>query len=75
MHDTAISSISLGPGHNPTESLVAMLEGTPYTTDLDPTRLRAIKDHRGRTGQVHQFMSAITGVETPTSSTPRFPAA
>jgi methylmalonyl-CoA carboxyltransferase 5S subunit len=30
--DTAISSMSLGPGHNPTESLVAMLEGTEYTT-------------------------------------------
>ena len=27
--DTAISSLSLGPGHNPTESLVAMLDGTP----------------------------------------------
>ncbi|MGC4049318.1 MAG: hypothetical protein QM757_07365 [Paludibaculum sp.] len=26
--DTAISSLSLGPGHNPTESLVEMLEGT-----------------------------------------------
>ena len=27
--DTAISSMSLGPGHNPTESLQEMLEGTP----------------------------------------------
>ena len=26
--DTAISSLSLGPGHNPTEALVEMLEGT-----------------------------------------------
>ena len=39
--DTAISSMSLGPGHNPTESLVAMLEGTPYTTNLDAERLIA----------------------------------
>ncbi len=30
--DTAISSMSLGPGHNPTESLVEMLEGTGYVT-------------------------------------------
>jgi methylmalonyl-CoA carboxyltransferase 5S subunit len=30
--DTAISSLSLGPGHNPTESLVEMLEGMSYTT-------------------------------------------
>ena len=28
--DTAISSLSLGPGHNPTESLVEMLEGTGF---------------------------------------------
>ena len=33
--DTAISSLSLGPGHNPTESLVEMLEGTGFTTRLD----------------------------------------
>ncbi|MCL0121038.1 methylmalonyl-CoA carboxytransferase subunit 5S [Corynebacterium pygosceleis] len=43
--DTAISSMSLGPGHNPTESLVEMLEGTGYTTDLDMERLITIRDH------------------------------
>ncbi|MFN1826029.1 methylmalonyl-CoA carboxytransferase subunit 5S [Corynebacterium diphtheriae] len=43
--DTAISSLSLGPGHNPTESLVEMLEGTEYTTDLDLDRLIKIRDH------------------------------
>ncbi|UWF07702.1 methylmalonyl-CoA carboxytransferase subunit 5S [Corynebacterium diphtheriae] len=43
--DTAISSLSLGPGHNPTESLVEMLEGTEYTTDLDMDRLIKIRDH------------------------------
>ena len=37
--DTAISSLSLGPGHNPTESLVEMLEGTGYHTELDMARL------------------------------------
>jgi methylmalonyl-CoA carboxyltransferase 5S subunit len=30
--DTSISSMSLGPGHNPTEAIVEMLEGTGYTT-------------------------------------------
>jgi methylmalonyl-CoA carboxyltransferase 5S subunit len=43
--DTAISSLSLGPGHNPTESLAEMLEGTGYTTRVDKQRLRRIKDH------------------------------
>ena len=37
--DTAISSLSLGPGHNPTESLVEMLEGTGFETKLDKSRL------------------------------------
>lgn len=43
--DTAISSMSLGPGHNPTESLVQMLEGTGYETGLDMHRLINIRDH------------------------------
>jgi methylmalonyl-CoA carboxyltransferase 5S subunit len=43
--DTSISSMSLGPGHNPTESLVAALEGTAYTTDLKMDRLLKIRDH------------------------------
>lgn len=43
--DTAISSMSLGPGHNPTESLVEMLEGTGFDTGLDMERLLSIRDH------------------------------
>ncbi|MBD8029240.1 methylmalonyl-CoA carboxytransferase subunit 5S [Corynebacterium gallinarum] len=43
--DTAISSMSLGPGHNPTEALVEMLEGTDYDTGLDMDRLLNIRDH------------------------------
>ena len=63
--DTAISSLSLGPGHNPTESLVEMLDGTPYTTNLDDDRLLRIKDHFATVRPRYtQFMSAITGVET-----------
>jgi methylmalonyl-CoA carboxyltransferase 5S subunit len=41
--DTAISSLSLDPGHNPTESLVEMLDGTGYTTRLDKQRLLNLK--------------------------------
>jgi len=63
--DTSISSLSLGPGHNPTESLVEMLRGTPYRTDLDDERLLRIKDHFAKVRPRYtQFMSAITGVET-----------
>src|SRR6516225_9230374 len=40
--DTCISSLSLGPGHNPTEALVEMLEGTGHTTRLDKERLLKI---------------------------------
>src|SRR3974390_2596340 len=42
--DTAISSLSLGPGHNPTESLVEMLEGTGFSTRLDKERLLRVKE-------------------------------
>src|SRR3954468_13560475 len=63
--DTSISSLSLGPGHNPTESLVEMLRGTPYSTNLDDEKLLSIKDHFAQVRPHYtQFMSAITGVET-----------
>ena len=63
--DTAISSLSLGPGHNPTESLVAMLEGTPYVTRLDKNRLLRVKEHFAKIRPRYQeFLSNITGVET-----------
>jgi methylmalonyl-CoA carboxyltransferase 5S subunit len=63
--DTAISSMSLGPGHNPTESFVEMLEGTPYGTELDDERLLKIKDYfAGIRPRYAEFLSGITGVET-----------
>jgi methylmalonyl-CoA carboxyltransferase 5S subunit len=63
--DTAISSLSLGPGHNPTESLVEMLEGTGFATDLDKTRLLRVKDHFAKIRpRYKEFLSNITGVET-----------
>jgi len=63
--DTAISSLSLGPGHNPTESLVEMLEGTGYTTSVSKEHLRRIKDHFNTVRpRYSEFLSNITGVET-----------
>lgn len=43
--DGAISSMSLGPGHNPTEAIVEMLEGTGYTTGVDLERCKKIRQH------------------------------
>jgi methylmalonyl-CoA carboxyltransferase 5S subunit len=63
--DTAISSLSLGPGHNPTESLVEMLEGTGFATGLDMARLLATKEYfAGVRPRYAEFLSGITGVET-----------
>ncbi|MBO1030708.1 methylmalonyl-CoA carboxytransferase subunit 5S [Tessaracoccus sp. SD287] len=62
--DTAISSMSLGPGHNPTEALVEMLEGTEYTTGLDKTRLGAIRDHFARVRPKYKEFESATLVDT-----------
>jgi methylmalonyl-CoA carboxyltransferase 5S subunit len=63
--DTAISSMSLGPGHNPTESLVEMLEDTGYETKLDMGRLIKIRDHFATIRpRYSEFLSNITGVDT-----------
>ncbi len=63
--DTAISSMSLGPGHNPTESMVEMLEGTGFETKLDKTRLLKIKEHFDKVRPRYQeFLSNIIGVDT-----------
>ncbi|MEI6985478.1 MAG: methylmalonyl-CoA carboxytransferase subunit 5S [Rhodospirillaceae bacterium] len=63
--DASISSLSLGSGHNPTEAVVEMLEGTGLETRLDKDRLLRVKDHftkiRSRYGE---FMSDFTGVDT-----------
>ena len=63
--DTAISSLSLGPGQNPTESLVEMLENTGYETNLDMARLIKIRDHFATVRPRYtEFLSNITGVDT-----------
>ncbi|MBK07740.1 MAG: pyruvate carboxylase subunit B [Deltaproteobacteria bacterium] len=43
--DTAISSLSGGTSQPPTESIVAMLQGTPHATGLDLGKLAEIADY------------------------------
>ena len=63
--DTAISAISLGPGHNPTESLVEMLDGTGFDTRVDKDRLLSLKKYFATVRPRYtEFLSNITGVET-----------
>ena len=37
--------LALGRGHNPTESVVAMLDGTGYESHLNIEKLNRIKQH------------------------------
>src|SRR4029077_20154724 len=63
--DTSISSLSLGPGHNPTEALVEMLQNTGYTTRLKKDRLLKIKEHFAKIRpRYSSFESKFIGVET-----------
>jgi methylmalonyl-CoA carboxyltransferase 5S subunit len=63
--DSSISSLSLGPGHNPTEALVEMLEGTDYTTRLNKDKLLKIKEHFAKIRPRYAaFESKFIGVET-----------
>lgn len=63
--DTSISSLSLGPGHNPTEALVELLEGTGFETRLDKARLLRIKEHFAKVRPRYAaFESRFLGVET-----------
>jgi methylmalonyl-CoA carboxyltransferase 5S subunit len=63
--DTSVSSMSLGPGHNPTEALVEMLEGTPFETRLDLKRILRVRDHFARIRpRYREFLSEFSGVDT-----------
>jgi methylmalonyl-CoA carboxyltransferase 5S subunit len=63
--DTAVSSLSLGPGHNPTESLIEMLEGTGYETRVDLERVLKISRHFAQIRpRYKEFFSENTGVDT-----------
>ncbi|WP_016853514.1 sodium-extruding oxaloacetate decarboxylase subunit alpha [Halomonas smyrnensis] len=56
--DAAISSMSMTYGHSPTESLVAMLQGTERDTGLD---LEALEDIAGYFREVRKKYAAFEG--------------
>ena len=63
--DTSVSSMSLGPGHNPTEALIEMLEGTTFETRLDMQRILRVRDHFARIRpRYREFLSEFSGVDT-----------
>jgi methylmalonyl-CoA carboxyltransferase 5S subunit len=63
--DSSISSMALGSGHNPTEAVVEMLEGTGFETRLDKNRLLKVKDYFAKIRpRYREFMSEFTGVDT-----------
>jgi methylmalonyl-CoA carboxyltransferase 5S subunit len=63
--DTSVGSLSLGPGHNPTESLVEMLEGTGYETRVDLERVERVSKHFAKIRpRYREFFSQNNGVNT-----------
>jgi len=63
--DTSVSSLALGSGHNPTEALVEMLEGTGFETRLDLSRILPVKNYFAKVrNRYRHFMGDFTGVDT-----------
>lgn len=63
--DTAISSMSMTYGHSPTESLVAILEGTDRDTGLDLSKLEEIANYfREVRKKYSQFEGSLRGVDS-----------
>jgi oxaloacetate decarboxylase alpha subunit len=65
MLDTAISSMSMTYGHSPTESLVAILQGTPRDTGLDLSLLEQIAAYfREVRKKYARFEGSLRGVDS-----------
>lgn len=63
--DTAISSMSWGTSHSPTESMVVAFKDTPYDTGLDLGLLQEIGMYFYEVRKkYHQYESEYTGVDT-----------
>jgi len=65
MVDTAISSMSMTYGHSPTESVVAILQGTPRDTGLDLNLLEQIAAYfREVRKKYARFEGSLKGVDS-----------
>ncbi len=63
--DTAISSMSWGTSHSPTESMVVAFKDTPYDTGLDLKALQEIGMYFNEVRKkYHQYESEFTGIDT-----------
>ncbi|MAL93994.1 MAG: oxaloacetate decarboxylase subunit alpha [Haliea sp.] len=63
--DTSISSMSMTYGHSPTESVVAILEGTDRDTGLDIHRLEAIAAYFRQVRRKYaKFEGSLRGVDS-----------
>jgi oxaloacetate decarboxylase alpha subunit len=63
--DTTISSMSMTYGHSPTESMVAMFQGTPYDSGLNITKLEEIAAYfRTVRKKYAKFEGALKGVDS-----------
>jgi pyruvate carboxylase subunit B len=63
--DTAMSPLSGGTSHPPTETFIAALKDTPYDTGLDLSKLTPVAAKlREARKKYHQFESNFTGVDT-----------
>ena len=63
--DTAISTMSLGTSHPPTETIVAIFQGTPRDTGLDLEKLSEIANFIGEARKkYHAFEAHFVGVDT-----------
>jgi pyruvate carboxylase subunit B len=68
--NTAMSAFAGGTSHAPTESMVAALHDSQYSTDLDLTALQEIGFYfREIRKKYHQFESEFTGVDTRVQTT------
>lgn len=65
MIDTAISPLSMGTSHSPTESMVEILKNTEFDTELDLALLSEIAEYFKEAKKKYaDYSSSFTGVDT-----------